>query len=221
MTADHVVVPANDGLMPQVAAAARSLPGVQHVAATSATSVVVSEGGNRPTLPAQAVDGTTLDGALDLDVRAGSLADLEGERLAADEQLARQLGWHLGDRLHLWLGDGTPVNLRVVALYGRPLGLGQVVLPRPVAAAHVSDPLDDAVFVTAEPGAEGAAVAAGLEELASAHAGVEVLTRGEYLHRLDVAARKQSVAAYALLGIIVVFSAIAAVNALAVAVSER
>jgi putative ABC transport system permease protein len=75
--------------------------------------------------------------------------------------------------------------------------------------------------VTAERGAEGAAVEAGLEELASAHAGVEVLTRGEYLNRLDVAARKQAVAAYPLLGLIVVFSAIAAVNALVVAVSER
>jgi putative ABC transport system permease protein len=95
------------------------------------------------------------------------------------------------------------------------------VLPRPRRGGTRLRPLDDAVFVTAERGAEGAAVEAGLEELASAHAGVEVLTRGEYLNRLDVAARKQSVAAYPLLGLIVVFSAIAAVNALVVAVSER
>jgi putative ABC transport system permease protein len=220
VTADHVLASSTGGLMPQVAAEARRIPGAEHVAATSATSVVVSQGANRPTIPAQAVDTPALAGDLDLDVRAGSLAAVRGESLAVDERLARELGWHLGDRVKLWLGDGTPVDLRVVALYGRPLGFGQVVLPRPLVAAHVSNPLADTVYVAARPGAL-TAVETGLDELARAHAGVEVLTRGEYLHRLDVAARKQSVAAYALLGIIVVFSAIAAVNALAVAVSER
>ncbi len=48
-----------------------------------------------------------------------------------------------------------------------------------------------------------------------------MLTRSEYLERLDSEAKKQSLAAYALLGIIVLFAAIAAVNALAVAVSAR
>jgi putative ABC transport system permease protein len=221
LTADHVLVPASGGLLPQVAAAARSLPEVEHVAATSSTSVIVSSGANKPTLPALAVDGPALAGALDLDVSAGSLASVRGASFAADSRLARQLGWGLGDRVGLWLGDGSPVELRLVALFRRPLGFGQVVLPRGVTAGHVSDPLDTAVFVTAEPGASEAAVAADLQGLADVDAGVQVLTRSQYLDRLDAEARKQSLAAYALLGIIVLFSAIAAVNALAVAVSAR
>jgi putative ABC transport system permease protein len=218
VTADHVLVPSGGGLMPQVAAAARGLPGVRHVAATSATSVVIKSGGNNATVPARAVDGPTLDGAVDLDVSAGSVADLYGASLAVDTRLARHLGWRPGDRVRLWLGDGTQAHLRVVALFRRPLGFGQVVLPRGVVAGHVTDPLDDAVFVTT---AGRAAAGRGLQQLAREHPGVEVLTRQQYLRRVDSAARKDSVAAYALLGIVVLFSAIAAVNALAVAVSER
>lgn len=218
--AEHVLVPSGNGLMPQVASAAGSLPGVGQVAATSATAVLVSSEGNNPTIPAQALDGATLDGAIDLDVSAGSLANLRGATLAADAQLARRLGWRLGDRVRLWLGDGTPARLRVAALFRRPLGFGQVVLPRQVVAAHVSNPLDDAIFVTAEPGAEKT-VAAGLRRLEHANAGVQLLTRKQYLHRLDSEARNESLAAYAFLGVVLILSTIAAVNALAVAVSRR
>jgi putative ABC transport system permease protein len=215
VTADHVLLPAGNGFMPQVAAAARELPGVRHVAAASSTSVVVSTGGgNNPTLPVLVADGPELAGAIDLGLGDGSFQDLRGATFAAESRRANQLGWKVGDTVKLWLGDGTPAELRVVALYDRPLGFGEIVLPREVTAGHVTNPLDGAVFVT---GGSGAA----LQELADANSGVEVLTRAEYLHTLDVAARKQSIAAYALLGIIVLFASIAAVNALAVAVSER
>lgn len=215
VTADHVLLPAGDGLLPQVADAARSLPGVRHVAATSATSVVVPTGGsNARVVPARAVDGPGLGGAVDLGVSAGSLADLEGASVAVDARLADSLGWGVGDRVDLWLGDGTPAGLRVAALFRRPLGFGEIVLPRSVVAGHVTSPLGDAVFVTAAPGTD-------FGPLAGTHPDVEVLTRSEYLHRIDAAARKESLVAYGLLGIVVVFSAIAAVNALAVAVSAR
>ncbi len=221
LRAEHVLVSSNGGLMPQVAAAARSQAGVGTVVAVSSTSVVVPSGGSSPTLPTLAVDGPVFANALDLDVGAGSLAELQGATFAADSRLARRLGWHVGDRVGLWLGDGTPAKLRLVALFHRPLGFGAVVVPRTVVAGHVTDPLDDAVFVSGAPGAEDATVAAGLARMAGADARVEVLERSQYLQRLDAEARKQSLAAYALLGIIVLFSAIAAVNALAVSVSER
>jgi putative ABC transport system permease protein len=216
LTADHVLVSSDGGSLPALAAAARRLPGVRQVAATSSTSVVVARGGrgNPSVVDARAVDGPTLDGAIDLDVGSGSVADLRGASLAADARLARHLGWHLGDQVRLWLGDGSPVRLRVVALFHRPLGFGEVVVPRDVVARHVTEALDDEVFVS---GGSSAA----LDRLTRAHPGAEVLTRSAYLARLDRAAFRQSLAVYALLGVVVLFSAIAAINALAVAVSER
>jgi putative ABC transport system permease protein len=216
VTADHVLVSSGGGSMPALAAAARRLPGVRGVAATQSTTAVVAPGGhgNATVVDARAADGPTLAGAIDLDVGAGSLAALRGASLAADAHLARHLGWHLGDRVRLWLGDGSPVRLRVVAVYHRSLGFGEIVVPRDAVAGHVTEPLDDDVFVSG-------GSAAALDRLVRAHPGAEVLTRGQYLARVDHAAWQQSLAAYTLLGLIVFFSAIAAVNALAVAVSER
>jgi putative ABC transport system permease protein len=223
VSADHVLVSRHGGLLPDVAASARRLHGVSGVAATLATSVVVARdaGGGTPTVvPARAVDGTEIAGAFDLGVDTGSLAGLHGRSVAVDTRLARRLGWRTGEQIRIWLGDGTPARLRVAALFRRPLGFGQIVLPRSVVAGHVTELLDDAVFVRSRPGANGD-VGEALERLARARGGIEVLTRSQYLARVDREARRQSTAVYLLLGIVVLFSAIAAVNALAVAVSER
>jgi putative ABC transport system permease protein len=219
--ADHVLLSSDGGLMPRVAEEARALPGVRQAVGTLSTSVVVSADGTNVTIvPAQAVDAPAFPGAIDLDVAAGSIAHLHGATVAVGDRLARHLGWTVGDRVKLWLGDGAPARLRVVALFRRPLGFGQIVLPRYVAAPHVSDARDDAILI-GDAGGRHRDVDAALARLARAHPDVEVLTRGQYLHRLDSEARRQSFAVYGLLGIVVVFAAIAAVNALAVAVSER
>ncbi len=47
---------------------------------------------------------------------------------------------------------GRRRRLRVVAQYTRPLGFGDVVLPRKLVEGHVTQPLDDAVFVAGKPG---------------------------------------------------------------------
>jgi putative ABC transport system permease protein len=48
-----------------------------------------------------------------------------------------------------------------------------------------------------------------------------VLGRNGYLARISAGVRRQSIAAFLLLGLVVVFAAVAAVNALAMAISER
>jgi putative ABC transport system permease protein len=185
------------------------------VAATLATSALADAGGNPQELTARAVDAADLERTVDLDVTAGSLAGLRGAALAVDARRAKELGWRVGDPVRLWLGDGTPVRLRVVALFRRSLGFGEVVVPRRVAETHVADALDDAVFVSA--GGAGPA----LTQLAAAHPEAEVLTRAAYVRRIERDVRKESIAVIVLLGIVVLFSAVAAVNALSVAIAER
>ena len=216
VVADHVIVPAGDGLLPDVARAARRLPGVGSVASTFATSVLADVGGNPQELTARAVDGSDLERTVELDVAAGSIANLRGAAVAVDSRRAGRLGWQVGDRVRLWLGDGTPMRLRVVALFRRSLGFGEVVVPRRVVETHVGDPLDDAVFVSTRAGA-----GAGLDRLAAAHPEAEVLTRGAYVQSIERGVRKESIAVFVLLGIIVLFAAVAAVNALSVAIAER
>ena len=203
------------GLPPDVAAAARALPGVRQVSGSLATTVIVTSAAtDLRSLPARAVDVETLPAVIDLGLSSGSLEDLHGAALAVAADDARDFGWHVGERVHVWLGDGTPVTLRVAAIFTRPLGFGDIVIPRALAERHVTDALDDAVFV------RGGSRAV-LEQLRQANPDLEVTTRKQFGQAVVDAEQQKSLAVYVLLGLIVVFCALAAVNAVMMSTAER
>ncbi|GAA4949213.1 ABC transporter permease [Actinoplanes utahensis] len=139
------------GLAPTTATAVRAVPGVESATAVRRTSVVVKIfGGEVETVPVMAVDDVS---AFDLGVTAGSMADLHGRAMAVSGVRAGSQGWDLGEEVPLWLGDGTPVTLRVAAIYERGLGFGDIVLPRDEVAGHTARGTDDEVLVRLAPGA--------------------------------------------------------------------
>ena len=210
------------GLPPDVAARARALPGVQQATGSFATSVIVpTGGGNVGSFPARAVDAGTLSGALDLGVVSGSLADLSGRSLAVSTDDAHALGWKIGDRVRIQLGDGAPTVLRVAAIFTRPLGFGEILLPRTLAARHVTTALDDVVFIASSPGASPKALLGRLESLRTADPAIEVSTLADYQGHLAAAARHDSLAVYVLLGLIIAFCALATVNVAVMSTAER
>ena len=214
--------PSAAGLSPGLDAAVRRVPGIRQASGMLATSVVVAaDGANLRAFPARGVDAASLTGVVDLGIASGSLNDLHGNALAVGTDGATRFGWHLGDRVRLWLGDGTPVTLRVAATFTRPLGFAEIVLPRALVAGHVTHPLDDAVFVTSEPAARRASVITRLEAFAHKYPGLEVSTRAQYERQLASAARHQDSEAYALLGLIAAFCALALVNAIVMSTAER
>jgi putative ABC transport system permease protein len=222
-TASYVLrAPDTGGLSRDVAAAARRLPGVADAVGTIATSVLVAaDGTNLNVFPARGIEDATLAHVLSLDVVSGSLANVTGDGIAVSTESAADWGWHTGEQVHLRLGDGTPATVRVVAQYTRPLGFGEVVLPRKLVTNHVTRPLDDAVFVTGDHGVSSAALARALRSLEAADPAVHVVGRSAYEAGIDAAAEKQSLAVYMLLCLIVLFCALALVNALTMAIGER
>ena len=86
---------------------------------------------------------------------------------------------------------------------------------------HVTQPLDDAVFVTGKPGVGASELERQLRTLRAADPTIAVVSRSDYETAIDRAAEKQSLAVYVLLGLIVVFCALALVNALTMAIGER
>ncbi|WP_066583981.1 FtsX-like permease family protein [Cellulomonas timonensis] len=129
--------PALGGVSDEVAAAVRDLPGVEAVAPLSTTTVVA---------PLTMFGETTMEsapaailtpdsaGVLDLDLRDGDLADLRGDTVAVDAGSAR--AHPVGSTLDLVLGDGTPVRAEVVAVHGRGLAFGSIILAGDLAAGH-------------------------------------------------------------------------------------
>lgn len=76
------------------------------------------------------------------------------------------------------MADAAPQQLRVVAIYRRPDGLGDIVLPHALALQHAAAALDRAVFVS---GPGQPPVARALHAIVDAVPTAVLLTRGQYL----------------------------------------
>ncbi len=138
------------GLPADVLPAIRDTPGVRSAAAVSTTTVLWphQELGD-PTVDSESA--LILDPAapavLDLDVHSGSLRALTGASVAVASDTAKTAHVGVGDHLRLILGDGTSVDPRVVAVYGRGLGFGPIAVSRDLALGHTDTGLDQSIAV--------------------------------------------------------------------------
>ncbi|MGW7792519.1 ABC transporter permease, partial [Streptomyces tricolor] len=128
-------------------------PGVEAAVGLLDTQVLVpvGSGGDRwlQSAAAQGISGSgaRLARVQDLDVRSGSLDRVGKGRIAIDRTLAVSAGVKVGDRLPLYLPDGTEAGPEVVAVYARGLGLPAVTMDRASLAAHVTSGFDSALLV--------------------------------------------------------------------------
>lgn len=159
ITADHIVSAAGAGATPAAVAKAGQAPGVTSAVGLLKTSVLVpvGSGGDRwlETASTQGVTGSSRDLAKvqDLDVRTGTMASLGKGEIAVDAKLADSAHVKTGERLALRMPDGTKVSPRVVATYGRGMGLSQVTLPAGDLNHHVTSPFSSEIWTKGE-GAE-------------------------------------------------------------------
>jgi putative ABC transport system permease protein len=183
--------------------AVRRVPGVKAVTSVVRTSVRVG----LDKYGAQGVDGgeRPLGQAVDLGVVSGSLDGFGARSAALSESAASRLGLSVGEALTLTLGDGTPAELKVVAIYSRGLGFGDLTLPYALVAEHVDDPsgtlLVEAPSVRREALAAVAPVVSPTEGTGTQAPNAEVN--------------------YVAMGLIIAFSAIAVVNTLAMSTTDR
>ncbi|TNH29684.1 FtsX-like permease family protein [Micromonospora orduensis] len=204
------------GLAPEAAREVRALAGVRAATGVRRTQVVVRSFDGIEPVAAQAVDPDGITSTMDLDVREGSLTDLRADTVALSATQASASGWRVGDTARLWLGDGTPTELRVIALYGRGLGFGDVTLAAETVAGHTDGVTDDEILVRAGGDADEA-----LADWSARHPGSAVLdaatrTRliggdlalGAWLNRL-------------LIGVLVGYAALAAATTMVLAALAR
>ncbi|MEU6198469.1 ABC transporter permease [Streptomyces sp. NPDC047061] len=160
------------GLPTDTLSAVRRLPGVRAAAPVGTTTVVwpYRQFGDTDTESAAALILTpAARDVLDLGVTRGSLAGLTGATVAVSSEVAGPRDAQLGARIKLFLGDGAPVEAKVVAVYDRGLGFGPVVLSRDLAAGHTTSGLDQSVLVRTD-GTAGAE--RGLTALTAARPGL-------------------------------------------------
>ncbi|MEV0404458.1 FtsX-like permease family protein [Actinoallomurus sp. NPDC050550] len=160
----------------------------------------------------QGVTPAGLSHTMNLDVRAGSPARLDAGTIAVSTTAAARLGVHVGDQVRMTLGDGTPFAPRVVAVYGRGLGFGDLTVAHDLLAAHVDDPRADTVLVA------GPARADALRSAVRPYPGVAVLDQTAVTQARAAANAEVN---YVAMGLIIAFTGIAVVNTLAMATADR
>ncbi|WP_453051469.1 FtsX-like permease family protein [Streptomyces pratens] len=171
--AQHALV-SGTGLPESATEEARRIPGVTAATGVRRTSVVVRGDLEAQAVVAQGIDPRGADRTLDLRVRSGSLNALEKGTVAVSTATADTAGWELGGKARLWLGDGTPVTLKVVALYERGFGFGDVTLHTGTLTGHTVTGLDDQVLVRTAPDADAGTIEA-LTDLAARYPAASVV----------------------------------------------
>ncbi|WP_207930587.1 ABC transporter permease [Streptomyces hainanensis] len=212
VVADAVVTSTGLGVPGAAADRLRAEPGVAGVTEVLRTQV------RTPGLDRYRAEGVTpgpgLAGTLDLGVTAGSMAELDEGSVAVGELVADHHGLRPGDTFPLVLGDNTPVELTVVAVYERRLGFGELILDQGLVAAHVDNPLAEAVLVS---GVDHDRLTAAVGEFP----GLTVGDGGAFADRVAAGRRADAEVAFLGMGLVLAFTTIAAVNTLAMATADR
>ncbi|MGP3773553.1 ABC transporter permease [Streptomyces sp. SDT5-1] len=212
-SASYVLSAAGPGVPSAAADAVREVPGV-----TAATEVIRTQlRAGQDKFAAQGVTPEGLTATMDPAAVSGSVSRLTAPGTVAVSELAASTkGVDVGDRLPLTLGDGTRTAPRVVAVYARGLGFGDVLLPYDTVAAHVDVPLASSVLVAGEK-VSGSQLHATVGDFKA----VRVLDRAQ----ADAAQRAQegtqAQVNLVAMGLIIAFTGIAVVNTLVMATSAR
>ncbi|WP_435845979.1 FtsX-like permease family protein [Streptomyces huasconensis] len=201
----------------------REIPGAAAVSASASTAVYVREEGSALVRSeARAVrDPAALAATSRLPVVAGDVRDLDDRSIVVNEEWARR---EVGDHVDVWLGDGRPARLRIVAVLARGGGdngayvtSANASVGRGGAAAPV-----DRVDVRLAAGADRGRVAAVLAERGGGGGGGEVRSAEAWLAATYPAVKAQTrLGLLMLLGISLVYTGISLASTLLMAASVR
>ena len=134
---------------------------------------------------------------------SGDVGAVRGRAVAVSAVVAREGHVGVGDTLRVRLADTTAATLRIAAVYERSAGLGDVVFDPAFARRHAPGLTPSAVFISGGPPARGA------------------LTRPQYLATLHASNNDDAWGVWLVVGLSVLFAALALINTAAMATSER
>ncbi|MFF8566861.1 ABC transporter permease [Streptomyces albidoflavus] len=179
LRADRVLTAASGaGVAPDVVDAVRGVPGVSAVTPVARTQALLTFPSEDSTatkvFAAQGVPPARLSRTMDLDVIEGDLAKLRDGTVALSRIVAETVRAERGEKVDLRLGDGTVIEPRVVAIYERGLGFGDITLPNELVVAHTTSQVNTAVLIRAEDGTDAGQLDTALRQAVEPYPTVEV-----------------------------------------------
>ncbi|MGV9300796.1 FtsX-like permease family protein [Amycolatopsis sp. NPDC003676] len=224
-TADHVLTSTTGALSPEVAAAARAVPGVAAATSVIRTDVVTTVPEEKRLrvmkYPAQGLNGDQVRGVLDLGVVSGNLADLRGDTVAMSKGEADWYDKKIGDEVDFWFADGRPAKVKLVAVYTHNQAFGEYVLPADLARSHTGDRMDSSVLVRQDPNADPAAMTAKLRDLSTRYPGLTVAPGATVSAAANSASQQQFYLNLVAVGVILGYVVISVANTLVMTTAQR
>ncbi|MEU5341571.1 FtsX-like permease family protein [Streptomyces sp. NPDC020766] len=214
-TADFVVTPAGDaGFDDATLQRLRTVSGAEVSPSSSSAVYVLEDGVALIRSDARAVDPQPLAATARLPLAAGKVSDLDDDSIIVNEEWEKH---DVGERVDVWLGDGTRKSLRIAAVMTVGTGdNGVLVTPRNAPAAPV-----DRVDVRLADGADTGTVAAGLRQAVRASGG-EVLTGDAWVRATyPESNRTTRMGFFLVLGIALLYTGISLANTMVMATSDR
>ncbi|MFJ4342833.1 FtsX-like permease family protein [Streptomyces sp. NPDC088915] len=213
--ADFVVAPAGGaGFDGATLRRLRAVPGAEVSASSSSAVYVLEEGVALVRSDARAAEPGPLAATTRLPLAAGRADDLDDDSIIVNEEWEKRT---VGERVDVWLGDGTRKSLRIAAVMTVGTGdNGVYVTPRNAPAAPV-----DRVDVRLAHGADASAVADGLRRAVRASGG-EVLTGEAWVRAMRPETdRTTRTGLFLVLGIALLYTGISLANTMVMATSDR
>ncbi|MFJ4467659.1 FtsX-like permease family protein [Streptomyces sp. NPDC089424] len=213
--ADFLVTPAGGtGFDEATLRRLRAVSGAEVSASSSSAVYVMEDGVALIRSDARAVEPEPLAATAHLPLTAGRLSSLDDDSIIVNEEWENHT---VGERVDVWLGDGTRKSLRIAAVMTIGTGNnGVYVTPRNAPTAPV-----DRVDVRLADGADAGAVAAGLRQ-AVRPSGGEVLTRDAWVRTTyPETSRTTRMGFFLVLGIALLYTGISLANTMVMATSDR
>ncbi|TDD32969.1 ABC transporter permease [Actinomadura sp. KC06] len=212
--ADFIVTPAGTpGLNQAVVDRVEAVPGVDTVVRTPTVLFALEDGEALVKYPAQAVTPRALGEVAELPLVSGDPA-----RLADDSIIvSREWGREPGERIDVWLADGTRTSLTVAAVLETGTGDHSVfVTPRNAGTA-----MPESIDVKLRPGTDAAAALAALRA-ATDRLGARPAAVPDWIGAAASDSGRQSrLGMYVVLGVALLYCAIAIANTLVMATADR
>ncbi|MFG2817543.1 FtsX-like permease family protein [Streptomyces sp. NPDC048410] len=213
--ADFTVTPAGaTGFDEATLRQLRAVPGATVSASSPSAVYVLEDGVALIRSDARAVDPAALAATARLPLAAGKVSALDDDSIIVNGEWEKHT---VGERVDLWLGDGTRKSLRIAAVMTVGTGdNGVYVTPRNAPAAPI-----DRVDVRLADGADASTVAAALRQAVRASGG-EVLTRDAWVRAsYPETNRTTRMGFFLVLGIALLYTGISLANTMVMATSDR
>ncbi|MFB4303912.1 ABC transporter permease [Actinomadura sp. NTSP31] len=210
---------------PGVAAATAQITSLGFIEPKELAGPAVAEGDGgkgAPDVPAMSLLGVTPEGitrTTAFRAVSGSLNALHGNTVALPARYTS--GRKIGDLVPMRLGDGTRVELELVATMNGRRGYETALLPASVLIGHTDSGLVPQIMVSTRAGTDRAELAATLSALAAQHPGLRVADRKALSLARQDQDDTQAWMAYLVLGVVVGYAVIALVNSQVLAAVER